>query len=64
MCTREREQGTSTFAHVRAAPDLACVLGTVRVDPTAQLEQARRVPLGWVGDDLGEKVLEALGLQS
>lgn len=52
------------LAHVRAAPDFAGVLRAVRVDAPAEVEEPVGFPLGGVGDDFVEEVLETLGLCS
>ncbi len=54
---------TLTFAHVRAAPDLAGVLRAGGIYLAAQLEEAGLVPFCGIGDDLVEETVEALRLQ-
>ena len=40
------------------------MLRPASIDATAKFEQARGIPLGGVGDDLGEEILKALRLRS
>ena len=51
-----------TFAHVRAAADLAGVLGTAGVDPATDVEETGWCPMSGVGDDFVEEREEAFGL--
>lgn len=46
-----------TFAHIGTASNQTFVLRSCGIYPSSHRQEAGRVPLGWVGDDLVKEVL-------